>query len=100
MENKAELLKLLNYSTDYVKTIKLSGLNKEVTYDVIELRKIKTKYGPAILAILRVGEDELTNVFLPRRYVNLLNEEQIKFFNESDIKMQYIGGDYHQITFS
>lgn len=100
MENKAELLKILNYATDYVKTIKLSDLNKEVTYNVVELRKIRTKYGLAMFAILRIGEDEVTNVFLPRRYVNLFNDEQIKFFNESDIKMQYIGGDYHQITFS
>ena len=100
MENKAELLKILNYSTDYVQTTKLSDLMKEVTYKVIELRKIKTKYGPAIFAILRVGEDEVTNVFLPRRYVNLLNDEKVKFLNESDIKMQYIGGEYHQINFS
>ena len=42
MENKAELLKILNYSTDYVQTTKLSDLIKEVTYKVIELRKINT----------------------------------------------------------
>src|ERR1700755_1867828 len=100
MENKAELLKLLNYSNDYVQTTKLSDLIKEVTYKVIELRKINTKYGPAMFAILRVGEDEVTNVFLPRRYVNLLNDANIKFLNESDLKMKYIGGVYHQINFS
>ena len=90
----------MNYSTGYVNTTKLSDLNKDVIYNIIELRKINTKYGLAMFAILRVGEDEVTNVFLPRRYVNVLNDEQIKFFNESDIKMQYIGGDYHQINFS
>lgn len=43
-----------------------------------------------MFAILRIGEDEVTNVFLPRRYVNLLNNEQIKVFNERDFKMEYI----------
>ena len=99
MENKIELLKMLNNSTGYVKTTKLSDLMKDVSYKVIELRKINTIYGPAIFAILRVGEDEVTNVFLPRSYVDILNDEQIKFFNENDIQMKYYGGKYHQIDF-
>ena len=32
--------------------------------------------------------------------INLLNDEKIKYFNESYIKMQYRDGDYHQIIFS
>ena len=92
MENKAELIKILNYSTNYSQTQKLSDLMIDVPYDVVELRKINTKYGVSLIATLRVGEDEAVNVFLPRRYVNLLNDKQIKFFNESNIQMKYLGG--------
>ena len=43
MENKAELLKILNYSNNYSQTKKLSDLRKDIPYDIIELRKIKYK---------------------------------------------------------
>jgi hypothetical protein len=99
MENKPELLKVLNYSINYSETTKLSDLAKQVPYEVVELRKIN-KYGTSLIVTLRDGEYEITNVFLPRRFVNLLNDDQIKFINENEFHMTYYGGQYHNIGFS
>lgn len=99
MENKSELLNILNYTSDFSNTTKLSDLIKDAPYDIVELRKIDTRYGPSIIATLRIGEDENTNVFLPKRYVNKLNDNQIKLFNENNFQMKYQGGKYHDIRF-
>ena len=99
MENKAELINILNYTADFSRTTKLSDLMKDAPYDVVELRKIDTKYGPSIIITLCIGEDENTNVFLPKRYVNLLNDNQIKLINENNFQMKYLGGKYHELRF-
>ena len=44
-------------------------------------------------------EEEIVNVFLPKRFVNILNDEKIKIFTENNIQMKYCGGEYHQIEF-
>lgn len=60
-----------------------------LAYEILELHRIKTKYGDTLVAALKIvgysGEDPPIRVFLPKRF-NELSDDAIASYNESTTK--------------
>jgi hypothetical protein len=67
------------------------------TYEVEYIRRIKTKFGEALIADLSV-EDDSFNVFLPIRYVKI-SDDDLNIINEGGVYMKYLGGKFHNLDF-
>ncbi|XP_073974426.1 uncharacterized protein [Rhodnius prolixus] len=86
-----DLLKKLNHPTSELYK-KLDDLEVNKPYLIASFTKFeKTKYGPAILATIHDKSDTLSSVFLPKRFVNSFDDEDIFDYKDGDLVLIYKG---------
>ncbi|XP_073972898.1 uncharacterized protein [Rhodnius prolixus] len=86
-----DLLKKLNHPTSELYK-KLGDLEVNKPYLIASFTKFeKTKYGPAILATIHDKSDTLSSVFLPKRFVNSFDYEDIFDYKDGDLVLIYKG---------
>jgi hypothetical protein len=67
--------------TSSCSTIWVSSLKMDIPYPIERAEKIQTRYGETILT-LKKSTETFVKVFLPKRYVDLITEDDIKSVNE------------------
>ena len=50
-------------------------------YPIIHAKRINTKYGPTVLLSIRDSDEKLVEIFLPKRYANVVSDEDIEKIN-------------------
>lgn len=59
-------------------------------YLLIELKKINTKLGTTLIAVLEIN-DKFVEIYLPKKYVDLSTKEIDKINKEKDLKLHFKG---------
>ena len=109
---KINFLKALN-SAKYLERKKIEDLETGKSYLIKQVERITTKYGDAIIAILRgpvsevlssIQDDDIKSapqfkVFLPKRFLSRLSDEHMEYMNEAGIYLKFIGGKYNDLEF-
>jgi hypothetical protein len=71
-------------------TVKIGSLDTDRPYPITHAKHIDTRFGPAILLSIRDSEFTL-KVFLPRRYSEVVTDEDIESFNRAKLYLVYRG---------
>jgi hypothetical protein len=71
-------------------TIKLSSLQNDRPYPISHAERIDTRYGPAVLLSIRDSSFSLKKVFLPRRYSEVMTDDDIADINSGQTKLNLI----------
>ena len=100
---KINFLKAVN-SFKYLERKKIEELETGKSYLIEQVEKTTTKYGDALIAILRGPSDDVGSalqfkVFLPKRFLTHLSDEHIEYMNEGGIYLKFIGGKYNDLEF-
>ena len=76
------MLAFRNISTGQV--VQIAQLTKDRPYLVVAARRVSGQYGPTVLLSLRSEEDDtiLLKLFLPRRYADVFEDEDIDDINQ------------------
>jgi hypothetical protein len=72
-------------------TVKFGYLDTEKTYPITHAQRVGTRLGPTVLLSIRETEFGLKKVFLPRRYNEVITDEDIVRFNEGKLYLIYSG---------
>jgi hypothetical protein len=71
-------------------TVKIGSLDTEKPYPITHAR-VGTRFGPTVLLSIRESEFALKKVFLPRRYSEVITDEDIERFNKAKLYLIYRG---------
>jgi len=68
-------------------------LNKDLPYPVVDARSVSATYGQTVMFTLRTVGDILLIIYLPRRYTNDIDSDDIDAINQGRInyKLVYLG---------
>jgi len=75
----------------------MSDLTVGTVYTIIQVERITTKYGPALVAELESEDDESFKVFLPKRFAGRIEDDQLP--DLAGMEMEYRGGKFHEVEF-
>ena len=68
--------------------ISTSILNRP--YPIVRARRITTKFGSTVLLSIRNTDEQLVQIFLPRRYASVVSDEDIAKINSSSIYLNLL----------
>ena len=71
-------------------TVKIGSLDTETPYPIQHAQRIGTRFGPTVLLSIRDSEFTLKKVFLPRRYSEVVTDEDITRINSGRVKLYLI----------
>ena len=81
------LLKQLNdisrFST--ASNISIGDLTVDERYKVVRLEKVEAKFGVAIVAYISRGREELSRIYLPKKFIGSFGDEFISKFNRCEV---------------
>jgi hypothetical protein len=69
-------------------TVKIGSLDTGKPYPITQAR-VGTRFGPTVLLTIRESELDLKKVFLPRRYSEVITDEDIERFNLGKLYLIY-----------
>uniref|UniRef100_A0A1B6LCL8 Uncharacterized protein n=1 Tax=Graphocephala atropunctata TaxID=36148 RepID=A0A1B6LCL8_9HEMI len=67
-------------ATQYLPRVQLQELTNPLGHKVQAFRELETKFGRAVLATVEMA-DGLKEVFLPKRFTDVLNADKISSYN-------------------
>jgi hypothetical protein len=67
-------------------TIKIVSLDTGKPYPITHAQRVGTRFGPTVLLTLRERELGLKKLFLPRRYGDVITDEDIERFNQGKLR--------------
>ena len=73
--------------------VQIPQLTKDRPYPVVGARRLSTPYRHTVIFTLRTGADILLRIYLPRRFANDIDEDDIGDINQGRInyKLVYLG---------
>jgi hypothetical protein len=71
-------------------TVKIGFLDTEKPYPITHALRVGTRFGPTVLSI-HESEFALKKLFLPRRYSEVITDEDIGRFNKAKMYLIYRG---------
>ena len=72
-------------------TIKIGSLDTEKPYSNMHAQRVGTRFLPTFIPSIRESEFALKKVFLPRRYSDVITDEDIERFNKAKLYLIYSG---------
>jgi hypothetical protein len=63
------------------KTVSVCVLERNRKYLIIRAKRLKTRICPALVLTFRDSQEDLAQVFLPRRYSDVVSDDHIEKFN-------------------
>ena len=72
-------------------TVKIGSLDTEKPYQITHAQRLGTRFGPTVILSIRESEFGLKKVFLPRRYSDVITDEDIERFNQGKLYLIYKG---------
>jgi hypothetical protein len=58
-------------------TVEIGSLEAEKPYPITQAQRVGTRFGPTILLSIRESEFALRKMFLPRRYSDMITDEDV-----------------------
>jgi hypothetical protein len=78
-------------SSNYI--IKVNCLVKDQPYPITRAERCVTRNGPAVLLTIQESENNLKKVFLPRRYSEIMTDEDLTHINSGKEKLNLVYKD-------
>lgn len=72
-------------------TVKIGSLDTGKPYPITQAQRVGTRFGPTVLLSIRQSELGLKKLFLPRRYSEVITDEDIERFNQGKLCLIYKG---------
>jgi hypothetical protein len=70
-------------------TVKIWSLDAEKPYQITHAQRVGTQFGPTVLLTIQESELGLKKLFLPRRYSEVITDEDIERFNQGKLSLIY-----------
>jgi len=74
----------------YGPIVQIHTLNVDRPYPILYARRTSTQFGPTVLLTLHTEENINVKVYLPRRYAEGLNDQDIEDINEGKKKYKLV----------
>ena len=71
--DEMDLTKRFEEATAYA-SVNVNTLEPHKLYPIIRAKRILTKYGPSVVLTLRIAETYIVQVFLPKRYSDVVSD--------------------------
>jgi hypothetical protein len=71
-------------------TVKIGSLETERPYPIKHAQRVDTRFGPTVLLSIRDSDFTLRKVFLPRRYSEVVSDEDIDCINSGKAKLNLV----------
>jgi hypothetical protein len=71
-------------------TVSVSSLYIDHRYPVVHVDHVKTKFGPTIRMAIREQDDNFVKVFLPKRYADVIGDEDVADINEQRVLLNLV----------
>ena len=76
--------------TTFNNTVRISELEIDRKYPIVEARLIDTKYGSTILLSTKDKGDNTIKVFLPKRYIAVFSEQDMTSINSHNVSLHLV----------
>ena len=93
MNRIMDLAKSFEEATAY-SSVNVTSLDPNKLYAIVRANRISTKYGPTVLLTLCVSESSIVQIFLTKRYSEVMSDEDMDSFNSKAVALHlvYKGG--------
>jgi len=68
----------------------ISSLILNRPYPIVHAKRINTKYGPTVLLSIRDVDDKIVDIFLPKRYANVVKDEDLENINSRSVYLNLV----------
>jgi len=89
MNRVTDLAKCFEESTAYASD-NFTSFEPHKFYPIIRAKRIATKYLPTVLLTLRVSETSIVQVFLPKRYSEMMSDTDIDSINSKAVSLHLV----------
>jgi len=81
-----DLTKRFEEATAYA-SVNVNTLEPHKLYPIIRAKRIPPKYGPSVVLTLRIAETNIVQVFLPKRYSDVVSDSDIDAINSKTVSL-------------
>jgi len=67
-------------------------------YPIVHAKRVCTKYVPNVLLSLRDSDEKLVQIFLPKRYANVVSDEDMGKINSRSVYLNLVHKSICQLT--
>jgi len=71
-------------------SVNISSLILNRPHPTVHAKRINTKYGPSLLLSIRDVEEKIVDIFLPKRYANVLKDEDLENINSRSVHLNSV----------
>ena len=83
------LTKRFEEETTYA-SVNVNTLEQHKLYPIIRVKRIPTRYGPTVVPTLRIAETGIVQLLLPKRYSDVVSDEDIEAFNSKAVSLHFV----------
>jgi len=84
-----DLTKGFEEATAYA-SVNVNNLEPYKLYPIIRAKRIPTKYGLSVVLTLRIAENNIVQVFLPKRYSDVVSDSDIDAINSKSVSLHLV----------
>jgi len=84
-----DLTKRFEEATAYA-SVSVNTLEPHKLYPIIRAKRIPTKYGPSVVLTLCIAETNIVQVFLPKRYSDVVSDSDIDAVNSKAVSLHLV----------
>ena len=89
MSRVMDLAKRFEEATAYA-SVNVTSLEPHKLYPIIRAKRFSTKYGPIVVLTLRISETSIVQVFLPKRYSEVMSDADVDSFNSKAVALHLV----------
>ena len=91
-DKKMDLAKKLEDATASAScaSVNISSLILNRPYPIVRAKRITTKFGSTVLLSIRHTDEQLVQIFLPKRYASVVSDEDIAKINSRSIYLNLV----------
>jgi len=71
-------------------SVNISSLIQNRPYPIVHAKRINTKYGPTFLLSIRDVDEKLVDIFLSKRYANVVTDEDLENINSRSVYLNLV----------
>ena len=71
-------------------SVNISTLILNRPYPIVRARRITTRFGSTVLLYIRHTDEQLVQIFLPRRYASVVSDEDMAKINSKSIDLNIV----------
>jgi hypothetical protein len=71
-------------------SVNISSLILKRLYPIVHANRINTKYGPTVLLSIRDVDENVVDIFLPKRYANVVTDEDLENINSRSVYLNLV----------